>query len=123
MAEASVSFSFSTFAFPFSVFAFLFPRFSIRFCWLGQYVWPVRLSEIEMTLSVIWFGQRFHWQLARAAAGQAAQSGGGSGAGRGGADEQQVFGVAVSPLWHVARKLCVIYRQIVLRREVFVAKK
>lgn len=39
-------------------------------------------------------------------------------------DEQQVFGVAFPPpWWHVARKLCVIYRQIVLRREVLGSQK
>lgn len=68
------------------------------------------------------------WPEISLAAGQGSRRTGRTAGGRergrkGGADEQQVFGVAVSPLWHVARKLCVIYRQIVLRREVFVAKK
>lgn len=45
------------------LFWFFFRTFSIGFCW------PSSLAEIEMTLSVIWFGQRFHWQLARAATG------------------------------------------------------
>lgn len=60
-------------------------------------VFPAAWAEIEMTLSVIWFGQRFHWQLARAATGHTTCD---TALGKGkamGQQQQQVFGVALAP--------------------------
>lgn len=103
-----VSFSVFFFLLSFSLLFWFFRTFSIGFCW------PSSLAEIEMTLSVIWFGQRFHWQLARAATGHTTQSWGKEGKAMA---QQQVFGVALVSLSPpFPRKWCVIYRQIVLCR-------